>query len=164
MGNEQLIATAIKEALRQCGHQEISCYIYDDDTETKFIGIDYLSRYSDSVTNKLFRFSITISRETLRKGNWKITTGEYKTIVLIPKEGSVDGWNSDKTYNGYTQNINVGKDDNLIDKMIFVMPQNLQGAETMSHSFMGLYSFYAKTIQRKPVPVKLHYLKVEVEE
>lgn len=164
MTNSELLALTIKEVLTQCKHQEISYLITEGDINSDYITIEFNSRYNDSVSTKLFRFSIIISKETLEAKNWKITVNDYKTVVLIPKEGVVDGWNSDPTYGGYVQFINVGKGDNLTDKMIFVHPQACMGVDLITQNMFGLFSYYAKTYIRKPIPIKMSCIKVEVEE
>ena len=164
MNNSELLALSIKEVLAQCKHQEISYLIYENDISGDYISIDFQSRYNDSVTNKLFRFSIIVSKKTLEAGKWNISViDNYKTVVLIPKENIVNGWNHDPAYSGYVQFINIGKGENLTDKMIFVRPTEFNGADLVSQNLFGLFSFYTKTYARKPMPIKMSYIKVEVE-
>ena len=163
MNNSELLALSIKEVLAQCKHQEISYLIYENDISGDYISIDFQSRYNDSVTNKLFRFSIIVSKKTLEAGKWNISViDNYKTIVLIPKENIVNGWNHDPAYGGYVQFINVGKGENFTDKMIFVRPTECNGADLVTQNMFGLFSFYTKIYTRKPLPIKISCIKVEV--
>ena len=165
MNNCELLALTIKEALAQCKHQEISYLINEDDINSDYRSISFKSRYNDSITNKLFRFSIIISKKTLEGKNWRISVEDnYKTVVLIPKEGTVNGWNHNSAYGGYVQFINVGKGEDLTDKMIFVRPIECNGADLVTQDLFGLFSFYTKIYTRKPMPIKMSCIKVEVEE
>lgn len=165
MNNSELLALSIKEVLAQCKHQEISYLIYENDVNSNYTTIDFRSRYNDSVTNKLFHFSITVLNETIKIGKWNISViDDYKTIVLIPKEDTINGWKHDPTYGGYVQYINVDRDKLRTDRMYFVRPSECNGVDLVSHNIFGLFSFYTKTYTRKPIPIKISYIKVEVEE
>lgn len=165
MNNSELLALSIKEVLAQCKHQEISYLIYENDISGDYISIGFKSRYNDSVTNKLFRFSIIVSKKTLEAGKWSISViDNYKTVVLIPKESTINGWNHNPEYGGYVQIINIGKEDDLTDKMIFVRPTECNGVDLVTQNLFGLSSFYTKIYVRKPMPIKMSYIKVEVEE
>lgn len=165
MNNSELLALSIKEVLAQCKHQEISYLIYENDVNSDYTTIDFRSRYNDSISNKLFHFSITVLNETIKAGKWNISViNDYKTIVLIPKENTIDGWNHDPTYGGYVQRIDIDRKKIRTNKMIFVSPSECNGADLVSHNIFGFFSFYTKVYVRKPMPIKISCIKVEVEE
>lgn len=164
MNNSELLALSIKEVLTQCKHQEISYHIYENDVNSDYTTIDFQSRYNDSISNKLFRFSIIVSKETIEAGKWNISViDNYKTAVLIPKEDVISGWTHNPTYGGYVQRINVDRDKIRLNKMIFVRPSECNGADLITNDIFGLFSFYTKMYMRKPMPIKMSCINVEVE-